>query len=174
MQCISRYTSDTYQQYFADNKHKFYIEFRCNRPCFRDMDVCIKCVQKTAGCNRQQSRTFDHGKINEPIPEESHIYGGAWYIKQEKKWGAPPSEIIQFALMSQREARQNVVSKAIDLSIPKEMPKVKEITTEDTTTTTPVKKPRKPRVGKTETTEEETTTSPKKKKKKAKSTTSRQ
>ena len=157
MQCISRYTDDTYSQYFGDNKHKFYLEFRCNRPCFKNREVCIKCIHKTIGCARQQARTFDHGNVNDPIPDNSHIYGGKWYLAAEKKWGRPPSEIIEFALMSQEEARHNVPSKVIDTSIPQEMPKVEGVkrkpragkVVEDSTDSTPAKPvtKRKPKAG---------------------------
>ena len=84
MQCISRYTDDTYAQYFGDNRHKFYLEFRCNRPCFKNKEVCIKCIHKTFGCKRQQARTFDHGNVNDSIPDDSHIYGGNGILKLRK------------------------------------------------------------------------------------------
>ena len=35
MLCLSRYTDDTYAQQFGDGRHKFYLEFRCNRPCLK-------------------------------------------------------------------------------------------------------------------------------------------
>ena len=109
MLCISRYTDDTYAQHFGDDKHKFYLEFRCNRPCIKDMTCCAKCAEKSTTTNLQHSRKFDHGNVNEPIPERSHIFGGSWYNQAVKKWGAPPSEIIEFALKYQKDARGDYV-----------------------------------------------------------------
>ena len=37
----------------------------------------------------QRARTYPHGKVNEPIPAASHIYGGAWYMEGVKRWGVP-------------------------------------------------------------------------------------
>lgn len=103
--CLARVTNDSLFEYFGDRHHKFYFEFRCNYPCFENRDVCIKCLQKKINCNIQTSRLFDHGMIYEPIPDHSHIFGGKWYQENELKWGLPPSEIIEYALEYQREAR---------------------------------------------------------------------
>ncbi len=103
--CLARVTNDSLFEYFGDRHHKFYFEFRCNYPCFENRDVCIKCLQKKINCNVQTSRLFDHGMIYEAIPDRSHIFGGKWYQENELKWGSPPSEIIEFALEHQRDAR---------------------------------------------------------------------
>jgi hypothetical protein len=108
--CPCRVTDATYAQTFADNRHKFYLEFRCNRPCFKDMGACIRCLQKTS--KLQTSRTFDHGTVQDPIPTASHLYGGTWYEEGVKKWGAPPSEIQEVALRCQMEARTGVAANA--------------------------------------------------------------
>ena len=108
--CPCRVTDATYAQTFADNRHKFYLEFRCNRPCFKEMGVCIRCLQKTS--KLQTSRTFNHGTVQDPIPAESHLYGGTGYEEGVKKWGAPPSEIQEVALRCQMEARTGVAAHA--------------------------------------------------------------
>lgn len=108
--CPCRITDATYAQTFADHRHKFYLEFRCNRPCFKEMGVCIRCLQKTS--KLQTSRTFDHGTVQDPIPAESHLYGGTWYEEGVKKWGAPPSEIQEVALRCQMEARTGIAAHA--------------------------------------------------------------
>ena len=115
MLCISRYTDETYAQHFGDGRHKFYLEFRCNRPCTNEAH-CSKCSNKSPLSKLQQSRKFNHGAINEPIPDISHIFGGKWYNDGIKKWGAPPSEIIEFAIKSQNEARKGFM--AVELSTP--------------------------------------------------------
>jgi hypothetical protein len=109
MLCNSRYTDETYAQQFGDGRHKFYLEFRCNRPCLKGLDSCLKCAGKSPSTILQYSRKFDHGKINEPIPDTSHIFGGKWYNDGVKKWGAPPSEITEFALQYQKEARGDFI-----------------------------------------------------------------
>lgn len=108
MLCISRITDDTYSQKFGNNRNKFYIEFRCNTPT--TTDICIKCSQKS-NTNVQHSRKFNHGKITEPIPDNSHIYGSKWYYDSVKKYGTPSNESILFAEKYQRDARNLVVSK---------------------------------------------------------------
>lgn len=156
MLCISRYTDDTYAQQFGDGRHKFYLEFRCNRPCLKHMDFCAKCAEKSPSTTLQYSRKFNHGNVNEPIPDNSHIYGGKWYYNGCQKWGAPPSEIIEFAIQYQKEARGDfIVSDYINSelydnenkSITKEMPRGKKIETLNPDgTPVPIKKPRKPKV----------------------------
>ena len=146
-------------EYFADSRHKFYMEFRCNYPCFENREVCIKCLQKKSGCTIQSSRLFDHGMIYEAIPDQSHIFGGKWYQENCRKWGAPPSEIIEFALEHQRDARGNyeVIQPIYDFSISKakqpsnsqEMPPRKKapiVTDEKQEEVPKVKRGRKPKV----------------------------
>ena len=106
MLCISRITDDTYAQQFGNGRNKFYLEFRCNLPCAIAKDVCTKCSDKTS--NIQTSRKFNHGKINESIPDASHIYGGKWYNEAVKKYGAPSSDIIEFAQKYQINARSGL------------------------------------------------------------------
>jgi len=109
MLCISRYTDDAYAQQFGDGRHKFYLEFRCNRPCLKGMDCCAKCAEKSATSMLQTSRKFNHGKVSEPVPDSSHIFGGKWYCEGARKWGVPPSEIIEFAYQCQKEAREGFI-----------------------------------------------------------------
>jgi len=101
--CISRITDNKFAQYFADGKHKFYVEFRCNRPS--EKEICEKCSVKSNDAKLQHSRMFDHGHIHDPIPDKSHIYGGKWYKEMVKKWGEPSSDILQFAVDHMNKAR---------------------------------------------------------------------
>lgn len=117
MLCISRCTDETYAQHFGNGRNKFYLEFRCNRPCSNNEKYCTKCCNKSPLNNLQQSRKFNHGDINEPIPDSSHIFGGKWYNNGIKKWGAPPSEIIEFAIKYSSEARQGFIT----IDIPSEI-----------------------------------------------------
>ena len=155
MLCISRYTDDTYAQQFGDGRHKFYLEFRCNRPCLKNMNTCAKCAEKSSTTTLQHSRKFNHGNVNEPIPDNSHIFGGKWYYDGVRKWGAPPSEIIEFAFQYQKEARGEFIisesqnsefDKIEKESISEEMPRAKKIIENSDITPTPVKRGRKPKV----------------------------
>ena len=154
MKCISRYTDNTYAQQFGDGRHKFYLEFRCNRPCLKNMDCCAKCAEKT-DTKLQTSRKFKHGNINEPIPDNSHMFGGKWYYEAAKKWNPPPSEIIEFAFTYQKEARgefvveqpdYNELSKAKKQPITQEMPRAKKIEENGITQLESVKRSKKPKV----------------------------
>lgn len=101
MRCISRIIDDTYSQKFGDGYHKFYVEMRCNMPCTES--ICSRCSKSE--CKTQHSRKFDHGTINDPIPDISHIYGSKWYNDSIKKYGEPTKEVIEFAEKYRREAR---------------------------------------------------------------------
>ena len=108
MRCISRITDDTYSQKFGDGYHKFYVEMRCNMPCTES--ICSRCSKSE--CKTQYSRKFDHGTINDPIPDISHIYGSKWYNDSVKKYGEPTKEVIEFA-----EKYQPVRTESLDKSL---------------------------------------------------------
>jgi len=110
MACLSRITDETYVQHFGNGRNKFYVEFRCNLPCISGTDLCLKCTDKSATCKTQTSRRFQHGKVNEPIPDTSHLFGGKWYEQSVKKYGLPADDIIQFAMDHQRDARKGLES----------------------------------------------------------------
>ena len=170
MLCISRYTDDTYAQLFGDGRHKFYLEFRCSRPCLKGLECCAKCAEKSPSTVMQHSRKFNHGNVNEPIPDTSHIFGGKWYYEAARKWGAPPSEIIEFAMQYRKEARGDFVVeqpsygdesyKAEKLSESQEMPRAKKTAPaegeENGEKPAPPKRTRKPKVAVTEAGGEET------------------
>jgi hypothetical protein len=105
MSCLSRITDETHAQYFGNGHNKFYIEFRCNLPCIRGSSFCLKCAGKSDTCKVQSSRKFQHGNINEPIPDASHIFGGSWYHKASQKYGTPSDDVLQFAVKHQQQAR---------------------------------------------------------------------
>jgi hypothetical protein len=150
MLCISRYTDDTYAQHFGDERHKFYLEFRCNRPCIKDMTCCAKCAEKTSTV-LQHSRKFDHGNVNEPIPDKSHIFGGNWYEQGVKKWGVPPSEIIEFALKYQKNARGEFV---VEQEIHDEPTTKKRAKPKVAGNDNPVKRAKKPKIAPEQETEQ--------------------
>lgn len=138
MQCISRVTNRETVQYFGNEKNYFYLEFRCCRPCKDGEVVCRDCVEKRITAITQWCRKFDHGRINGPIPEKSHMFDGPWYYRAVEKFGAPSNESLEFARKCQAEARAGVViiplnksSKDIVTPTKQEMPrpkKIKEVT----------------------------------------------
>lgn len=139
MLCISRITDDSYAQQFGNGRNKFYLEFRCNLPCAVGKDVCTKCSYKSSANPLQTSRKFNHGKVNEPIPDASHIYGGKWYNEAVKKYGAPSSDIIEFAQKYQKDARSGLSQLA--------EPEIQDTTEQPVIQVEPVKKKgRKPKV----------------------------
>lgn len=147
MRCISRITDDTYAQFFGNGRNKFYVEFRCGRPCITGQEVCVKCFEKNLACKLQASRKFNHGKVCEQIPIGSHIYGGAWYKEGVRKWGAPSVEIIEYAIQCQKEARGDFVvtetPKANTTDSTQDMP-IRKAETADPAE--PKKRTRKPKV----------------------------
>lgn len=120
-QCMSRMTHENTAQHFGNGRNKFYLEYRCPLPRFRDLDVCVRCVNKNAKA-QQDSRTYDHGKINEPIPDHSHLFGGRWYLEHTEKWGEPPNQTVRFAFEHQMEARGKYKVE-LPSSLVEEMPK---------------------------------------------------
>lgn len=107
--CISRYTNEKHAQYFANGFNKFYLELRCDDLCKDGLNVCDRCSKITNGPVVQYFRTYNHGNVNEPIPDRSHIYGGKWFYERAKKYGMPSAEIIELAISYQREARGDFV-----------------------------------------------------------------
>lgn len=103
--CISRVTAIDARCYFADLKHKFFLEMRCSRACSDPTkNVCEDCSIKTMS-TIQWCRKIDHGTIYDPIPDRSHLFGGNWYEDGVRKWGAPSAKDIEYALEHQRKAR---------------------------------------------------------------------
>ena len=149
MKCISRCTDETYVQHFADERHKFYLEFRCNRPCTNDI-YCSKCCNKSPIASLQQSRKFNHRDVNEPIPDNSHIFGGKWYNEGVRKWGEPPSDIIEFAIKYRKEAHEGLnLDKIPNTTLPIDTPipidillPIKPNVTSDNTLTKSRRKPK--------------------------------
>ena len=127
MFCISRIVDDTLAQKFGNGRNKFYVEQRCFNPCVAGSYVCIRCTSKSTTGVLQTSRKFNHGKVNEPIPDASHIFGGKWYNEGVNKYGQPDADSIQFAFDYQKKARggidipvveQNVVIEPVHMPAP--------------------------------------------------------
>jgi len=121
MLCISRITDPSHARHFGDGVHKFYLEMRCPQPAFAHQRICQKCTKIYAECKNQFCGLYDHGKVNEPVPDRSHMYGGKWYLEKVKEWGEPPREILALAIQYQENARQGVEIKESEPSMITEM-----------------------------------------------------
>ena len=122
MLCLSRVTDERYARRFGDGEHKYYFEIRCNQPCVVGKDICKKCEKIYPACKNQFCRYFPHGKVTEPVPDRSHIYGGKWYQDHLAEWGAPSDEMIRFAEQHRDAARQSVALKEEKPTMKQEMP----------------------------------------------------
>lgn len=94
---------------------------RCPQPALPNQRICKKCTKIYLECKNQFCGLYDHGKVNEPVPERSHMYGGSWYLEKVKEWGEPPREIVAQAIQYQENARQGVEIKELEPSISSEM-----------------------------------------------------
>jgi len=111
--CLSRVTAIDARRYYADQKHKFFLEMRCGRPCADQ--ICADCLEKSPTSIIQWCRKVDHGLVSDPIPDRSHIFGGAWYEAGVLKWGAPSADAIRDSLEHQKAARA-LVSPQIEVA----------------------------------------------------------
>lgn len=146
MLCLSRVTDERYARRFGDGEHKYYFEIRCNQPCVEGRDICKKCVKIYPECKNQFCRYFPHGKVTEPIPDRSHIFGGKWYLEHLTEWGVPSNEMVQFAQQHQEAARQGceVPSKENNPSMIQEMPRKPKVVLEEAPAV-PLAKPKRSR-----------------------------
>ena len=75
--------------------------FVCNRDAGGDL-VCKTCAKKSLTHVRHEPRL--HGLLTEPIPDDSHIFGGAWYMRMVERFGPPPMEWVIAAEVNQKIA----------------------------------------------------------------------
>jgi hypothetical protein len=77
--------------------------FVCNRVVDGDAEVlCKTCAKKSLTHVRHEPRL--HGLLTEPIPDDSHIFGGAWYMRMVERFGPPPMEWVMAAEINQKIA----------------------------------------------------------------------
>lgn len=81
--------------------------FVCNRVVDADADaddgsLCKTCAKKSLTHVRHEPRL--HGLLTEPIPDDSHIFGGAWYLRMVERFGPPPMEWVIAAEVNQKIA----------------------------------------------------------------------
>ena len=103
-QCIGRISKVQGILHFAKGRHRFYLEYRCPNNVITNTNNCARCTGRTTD-KIQSSGKYDHGNVNEPIPEHSQMYGGKWYTNACSLWGAPSNEDKETAERHQELAR---------------------------------------------------------------------
>jgi hypothetical protein len=66
--------------------------------------LCEGCAKRPTDSGKHEPRL--HGLLTEPIPNNSHIYGGSWYWKQVEKFGEPSAEWLESAKADQLVAEE--------------------------------------------------------------------
>ena len=61
--------------------------------------LCEGCAKRPTDRGKHEPRI--HGLLSEPIPADSHIYGGSWYWRQVEKFGEPSAEWLAEAKAAQ-------------------------------------------------------------------------
>lgn len=87
--CLGRLTKWKEKMAFGDGKHYFTLEHRCSGEVVQD-GLCDYCLERPHS-GKYQDRIL-HGRITEPIPDVSYIYGGSRYIEYKERYGEPSDE----------------------------------------------------------------------------------
>ena len=95
-QCIGRISKVQGILHFAEGRHRFYLEYRCSNNVIVNTNNCARCTGRSRD-KIQSSGKYDHGNVNEPIPDHSQMYGGKWYTDGCGKWGVPSDEDVKKA-----------------------------------------------------------------------------
>ena len=95
-QCIGRISKVQGIMHFADKRHRFYLEYRCPNQVIANTNNCARCTGRSRD-KIQSSGKYDHGNVNEPIPDHSQMYGGKWYTNWCDLWGLPNDSDIAIA-----------------------------------------------------------------------------
>lgn len=112
-QCIGRIAKVSGIMHFGNGKNRFYLEYRC--PNQQDTERCPRCTGRTTD-KIQSSGKFNHGDVNEPVPDASQIYGGKWYRDRFEKYGRVSDEDIAIAEAHMRTAREEFLDPALVLA----------------------------------------------------------
>jgi hypothetical protein len=134
-QCIGRISSVKGIRHFHDGKHRFYVEYRCDKVAIPHTELCNRCTDRTND-KLQSSGKFDHGLVTGPIPDYSHMYGGNWYHAACNEWGAPPQETIQEVEAHRLRAREGLIQPMVETTVTaREIPgTIQSVTTESAAT----------------------------------------
>jgi hypothetical protein len=103
MRCHARLTKYNTRSVIGEGKHYALQAYICKAPVKEGL-LCLACSNRSRTHQKNVQRL--HGLLTEPIPENSHIYGGSWYLRQVEAHGEPPSEWVAEAAARQAEAEQ--------------------------------------------------------------------
>jgi hypothetical protein len=103
--CESRIAKKGKYIQFGNKKGRCFLEFRCDKPA-TESGLCSNCSKKNSACRTQDTRTFEHGRVWEPLPDKSQIYGGPWYYRQIELHGEPSADDLEIAITHQEKARK--------------------------------------------------------------------
>ena len=92
--CADRYTFRLINEKGQIGKH-IWTEYRCPNVVSVEGTVCTGCSIKTPKFKYQAQQRCDHGIVGGPYPEDSKLYGSAYFLKEIKNgWlVAEPDEI---------------------------------------------------------------------------------
>lgn len=105
--CLARTTTSETKLAFGTPRHYFFQESRCKRERTPGQEICIKCFERKGKPPKYEQDKW-HGLITEPIPADSHIYGGEWFESKVTAWGTGTEEDMGRAKKSQAEAREGL------------------------------------------------------------------
>lgn len=123
--CHARLTKWSSRIHIGSSKLNALQVYICNRPAEDGELLCDVCCNRSATHIKHEPRL--HGLLTEPIPENSHIYGGTWYLNAVKKFGEPPLDWVLSAKKNQQIAENwiegacTVEAQSISMNIDKEM-----------------------------------------------------
>lgn len=100
--CKARCTTYDSRLYFADGKHRFFMELRCGEPS--EGPMCTRCSQKKK-TPLHYNKSYDHGLVDGPYLEGSQLYDTPYYHWAVEKFGPPNPIDVQKAMEAQRIAR---------------------------------------------------------------------
>lgn len=131
--CKARCTTYDSRLYFADGKHRFFMELRCGEPS--EGDMCARCSQKKK-TPLHYNKSYDHGVVDGPYLEGSQLFDTPYYHWAVEKFGPPNPVDVQKAMEAQRVARGGA---KVEVEKPKPKPKVVRVKEEPN----PKKEPKK-------------------------------
>ncbi len=105
--CLARIVRDSDRGSFGDGSY-FYHELRCSHNSLKDSDFCQYCVKRQSKVVTSWTTnmpTLPYGRITDPLPPESHIFGSHWYTEKAQKKGAPSEIEMARAKKAQLDAR---------------------------------------------------------------------
>ena len=112
MKCRHRITTKGHKAYFGDGRHIFYLESVCGNDVIPGETLCSHCSRRPFA-DHQTHFNFNHGTIDEPIPEKSKLFEGPWYRSRVATYGEPHPIYIERARAAQEMARSGKQSKPL-------------------------------------------------------------